>query len=176
MAIDTIIFRDDGKQSFHENPNLDGIEYCKHCRTWHEKLSLESGTKFCAFCYTTHHSRACRAGFGDRCPDPKLDPIHNFLTEECSKNQKFDLSFCKECNCFHSKEAWKMCLEANPPRPGWNEKRKMIWKLRWEVSISDQSGPGLRRERSLFDLAELLRIVPYEYPFSNGKFVHRCNL
>ena len=177
MATDTLVFRDDGRKSYTENPKIYGIKYCKHCRCWHEKLQLETGTKFCAFCYTTHHSKACQAGFGQKCRDPKADPIHEFLGEECSKNQKFDLSFCKPCNCFHSKEAWQLCLENNPPKPQWDSKRKMIWKLRWDVcnqfSVTDSS---LRKERSLFNLDELQRITPHEYPYTNGKFVHHCNV
>src|SRR5579864_5785971 len=168
MAIDTLIFRDDGKTSFLEDPHSYPISYCRHCRTWHEKLALESGTRFCAFCYTTHHSRACRAGFGEKCIDSALDPIHKFLTDECNKHQKFDLSFCKECNCFHSREGWKLCLEANRPTAKWSEARKTLWKLRWDVCTSESAG-SLIKERSLFDIAELARIIPYEYPFSNGR-------
>jgi len=35
---------------------------------------------------------------------------------------------------------------------------------------------SLKRERSLFNVSELSMIVPYEYPFTNGKFVHHCNV
>ncbi|MFI5419753.1 MAG: hypothetical protein ACHQ1H_02175, partial [Nitrososphaerales archaeon] len=157
MAIDTLIFRDDGKPSFLEDPKFYSVGYCRHCQSWHEKLALETGTKFCAFCYTTHHSRACRAGFGERCTEASLDPIHKFLNEECNKHQKFDLSFCKECNCFHSKEAWELCLDRNRPTMRWSEGRKTIWKLRWDVYTSDKSASSVKRERSLFDVAELSR-------------------
>jgi hypothetical protein len=126
--------------------------------------------------YTTHHSRACSAGFGEKCPDPEIDPINNFLTNECAKHQRFDLSFCMECNCFHSKDGWKLCLRNNPPRMGWDERRQMIWKLRWDVCTSDRSSSGMSRERSLFNLQELARITPYEYPFSNAKFVRHRNV
>ena len=175
LAIDTLVFRDDGKSSYVVNPYISGVKYCRHCRSWHEKLSLENGTKFCVFCLTTHHSRACRAGLGQSCPDPSIDPIHDFLGEECSKNQKFDLSFCKECNCFHSKQGWTLCLEANRPKQSWNQNRQTIWKMRWDVCMADGLS-SLKRERSLFNVSELSMIVPYEYPFTNGKFVHHCNV
>jgi hypothetical protein len=175
LAIDTLVFRDDGKSSYVVNPHISGAKYCRHCRAWHERLSLENGTKFCAFCYTTHHSRACRAGLGQSCPDPSIDPIHDFLGDECSKNQKFDLSFCKECNCFHSKQGWTLCLEANHPKQSWNQNRQTIWKMRWDVCMADGLS-SLKRERSLFNVSELSMIVPYEYPFTNGKFVHHCNV
>ncbi|MDA4129451.1 MAG: hypothetical protein OK457_01650 [Thaumarchaeota archaeon] len=176
MAIDTLIFRDDGKPSFIENPKIHSVGYCRHCKVWHEKLALENGTKFCAFCYTTHHSRACRAGFHEKCTDVSVDPIHEFLTEECNKHQKFDLSFCKECNCFHSKKGWEICLDRNRPAKSWNIARKDIWKLRWDVSTSDEAGSSIKRERSLFNPSEMQKIIPYEYPYSSGRFVHHCNV
>ncbi len=161
--------------SYALNPRISTVKYCRHCHTWHEKLSLGNGTKFCAFCYTTHHSRACRAGLDQKCQDASIDPIHDFLSDECSKNQKFDLSFCKECNCFHSKQGWKLCLEANPPKPIWNQSRQTIWKLRWDVCLAEEDS-AMKRERSLFNVSELSMIVPYEFPYSNGKFVHHCNV
>jgi hypothetical protein len=172
LTKDLLIFRDDGKTSYSSNPRILGVKYCKHCRAWHEKLALEGGPKFCAFCYTTHHSKACRSGFGDKCSDPELDPIHEFLVDECSRHQKFDLSFCKDCNCFHSKRGWKICLRANPPKDGWDDKRKLIWRMRWEICTSDIEDSIMSKERSLFDLGELTRITPHVFPFSNGKFVH----
>jgi len=175
LAIDTLVFKDDGKTSYTRNPRISGVKYCRHCRVWHDRLSLETGLRFCSFCYTTHHSRACRAGLGQKCPDPSIDPIHNFLTDECSRNQKFDLSFCSECNCFHSKQGWTICLEANPPKSTWTQSRQTIWKLRWDACTTDGTST-LRRERSLFDTSERSMITPYEYPFSNGKFVHHCKV
>jgi len=176
MAIDTLVFRDDGKVSYLRNPGLSGVKYCRHCKVWHERLSLETGTRFCAFCYTTHHSKACRAGLNEKCADPSVDPIHDFLSEECEKNQKFDLSFCKECNCFHSKQGWKLCLEANRPKLSWNAGRQLVWRTRWDVCTADGNASSMKRERSLFNVSELSMIVPYEYPFSSGKFVHHCNV
>jgi hypothetical protein len=175
MAIDTLVFKDDGKVSYVQNPRISGIKYCRHCRVWHEKLALETGVKFCAFCYTTHHSRACRAGLGQRCQDLSIDPIHEFLSDECSKNQKFDLSFCKECNCFHSMQGWKICLEANRPKSSWTQAAQTVWKMRWDVCMAGTNS-SIKRERSLFNVSELSMIVPYEYPFTNGKFVHHCNV
>lgn len=176
MAIDTLVFRDDGKKSYSSDPAIQGVAYCRYCKMWHEDLTLESGPRFCAFCYTTHHSRACRAGYGEDCPDPSIDPIHHFLTQECSKHQIFDLSFCRECNCFHSSEAWRACLQNHRPRQGWTNKKKLIWKMRWETCVSERSGALMNRERSLFNMTELLRIVPHEYPYSNGKFIHHCHV
>jgi hypothetical protein len=175
LAIDTLVFKDDGKASYTQNPRISGIKYCRHCRVWHDRLSLETGLRFCAFCYTTHHSRACRAGLGQKCPDPSIDPIHYFLSDECARNQKFDLSFCSECNCFHSKQGWTVCLEANRPKTTWIQSRQTIWKLRWDACTTD-SGSTLRRERSLFNTSERSMITPYEYPFTNGKFVHHCKV
>jgi hypothetical protein len=175
LAIDTLVFRDDGNSSYREDPSLSGIMYCKHCRSWHAKLKLETGLEFCAFCSTTHHSRACGAGLGQKCSDPTIDPIHRFMTEECLKNQEFDLSFCRECNCFHSKLGWKVCLEKNRPGARWSQRRKTVWELRWRACRSSEKENALRRERSLFNMEELVRIVPYEYPYSNAKFVHHCN-
>ncbi|MHB2035430.1 MAG: hypothetical protein ACYCPW_01630 [Nitrososphaerales archaeon] len=177
MAIDTIAFRDDGKSSFAADPDQSGIAFCKRCRSWHAKLQLDSGLEFCAFCNTTHHSRACRAGLQESCPDKSIDPIHNFLTRECLKHQEFDLSFCRECNCFHSKQGWRVCLESNRPKRGWSQKRKLVWEMRWQVCGSNKGDSSvIKTERSLFNLTDLMRIVPYEYPFSNGKFVHHCNV
>jgi hypothetical protein len=175
LAIDTLVFKDDGKASYTQNPRILGVKYCRHCKAWHDRLSLETGLRFCAFCYTTHHSKACRSGLGQKCPDPSIDPIHDFLSDECARNQKFDLAFCSECNCFHSKQGWSICLEANRPKPTWTQSRQTIWKLRWEACTLEGNST-LRRERSLFDMSERSMITPYEYPFSNGKFVHHCNL
>jgi hypothetical protein len=175
LAVDTLVFRDDGKTSFVEDPGQMGVKYCKHCRSWHQKLQLETGVEFCAFCNTTHHSRACRAGLGERCPDPKLDPIHEFMTRECLKHQKADLTFCSECNCFHSKQGWKICLENNRPKPTWSERKKLAWQTRWQMCRGSwDESMTMKSNRSLFDLSGLIRTVPYEYPFSNGKFVHHC--
>jgi len=174
MATDTLIFRDDGKSSFTTDPGQDGIMYCKHCGSWHSNPKLDSGTKFCAFCYTTHHSRSCGAGLGEKCPDPSIDPIHSFLEKQCEKHQKFDLSFCVECNCFHSKQAFRICLEKNRPKRSWGKERTLIWKLRWRLCSSSEV--MIKKERSLFNITELMRFVPYEYPFANGRFVHHCNV
>ena len=43
------------------------------------------------------------------------------------------------------------------------------------LHFGDKSN-AVKRERSLYDVSELLRIVPYEYPFSNGRFVHHCTV
>jgi hypothetical protein len=174
LAIDKLVFRDDGVPTFTEDPGFAGIEYCPYCGAWHEALTLVGVTVFCAFCKTTHHSRSCRAGLGERCSDPRADPIHAFLSRECLKHQKFDLSFCRGCNCFHSKEGWKICLEHNRPKANWRKSQKMIWKLRWKICTSAGENSTLRKERSLFNLDDLVRIVPYEYPFSTGRFQHHC--
>jgi hypothetical protein len=168
------VFRDDGVPTFTDDPRFSGIEFCSYCRAWHETLSLVGGALFCSFCKTTHHSRACRAGLGQRCSDPRADPIHVFLSRECLKHQKFDLSFCRGCNCFHSKEGWKVCLEHNRPKPNWHKGRRMIWKLRWKTCTASGERSILCKERSLFNLDDLDRIIPYEYPFSTGKFQHHC--
>ena len=173
MAVDTLAFRDDGTPSFEEDPRLAGVRYCNHCASWHRRLILDTGVEFCAFCNTTHHSRACRAGLGEKCPDPKLDPIHAFMTRECRKHQEFDLSFCAECNCFHSKQGWKNCLRNNRPKSTWSNKRKLLWKKRWDLCRrSDDNGMTMKIERNLFNLSALIRSVPYEYPLSNARFVH----
>jgi hypothetical protein len=175
LAIDTLTFRDDGKESFPNDPRQNGVRYCKHCKAWHAKLQLDMGTKFCAFCFTTHHSRACASGLGEKCKNPAIDPIHGFLTRECHEHQRFDLSFCRECNCFHSKQGWKICLRNNRPERGWSEERRIIWQIRCRASNSLDKRT-IRRERSLFNMAQLIRAVPHEYPFSNGRFIHQCNL
>ncbi|MGI0092046.1 MAG: hypothetical protein ACREBS_10080 [Nitrososphaerales archaeon] len=176
MAIDTLLFRDDGQSSFVQDPMQNNIRYCGHCKSWHAKLQLDSGIEFCAFCNTTHHSRACRAGLGEACPDPSIDHIHSFLVKECSKHQKLDLNFCKECNCSHSKQGWNICLENNKPQRNWSQKKKSIWKTRRQACAINEESSVLRSERSLFNLTDLVRTVPFEYPFSNGRFVHHCNV
>ena len=177
LATDTLVFRDDGKSSFPNDPGQIGVVYCEHCDSWHSRLRLETGLEFCAFCSTTHHSRACRAALGEKCPNPKIDTIHKFLTKECLKHQEFDLSFCKECNCFHSKQGWKLCLQKNRPKPAWSQKKKLVWQMRWRVCGSrEEENAVMKSERSLFNLADLIRTVPYEYPYSNARFVHHCNV
>lgn len=175
MAIDTLVFREEGSPSFSTDPGQNGVRYCDHCKAWHARLQLEVGTEFCAFCSTTHHSRACGAGLGERCPNPSIDPIHAFLTRECHDHQKFDLNFCRECNCFHSNQGWKICLERNPINPSWSHERKLIWEMRWRATRSKASRK-IKSERSLFNMAQLIKAIPYEYPFSNAKFVHHCNV
>ena len=58
----------------------------------------------------------------------------------------------------------------------WSQKRKIVWEMRWQVCRSSERNGTMKSERSLFNLTELIRIVPYEYPFSNAKFVHHCNV
>lgn len=176
MARDILIFRDDGKLSFTTDPGQDGIRYCEYCGSWHASLKLESGTEFCGFCYTTHHSRACGAGLREKCAGATIDPIHDFLSKECSKHQKFELNFCGECNCFHSKKAWRICLEKNRPKRAWSKDRKLVWEFRWQLCGSGDAERMVTKERSLFNMTELIRFVPYECPFSNGKFIHHCNV
>lgn len=176
MVVDSIVFRDEGKASFQNDPHQKGVIYCSYCRSWHVKFKLAMGTEFCAFCSTTHHSQACRAGLGEKCPDTNVDPIHNFLTRECRRKQKFDLNFCSECNCFHSNQGWRICLENNKPKSGWSEKRKLIWKMRWQLTrTGEMESKSLKRERSLFNMTESMRLVPRDYPFASSKFVCRSN-
>jgi hypothetical protein len=171
------VFRDDGRESFLEDPRRNGVRHCKHCNAWHAKLQLEMGTEFCAFCFTTHHSRACASGLGEKCKNPRIDPIHGFLIRECHLHQRFDLSFCRECNCFHSKQGWKICLENNIPKRGWSNERRVIWEIRWSASSHSLDTRTIKsEERSLFNISQLIRAVPYEYPFSNGKFIHHCKV
>ena len=175
MAVDTLLFRDDGKSSFEEDPMQINVKYCRHCKSWHEKLQLDSGIAFCAFCNTTHHWRACKAGLAEICPDPTIDPIHKFLENECLKHQRLNLNFCREYNCFHSKQGWVVCLENNKPQRNWSEKKRSIWETRWQVCAAHKNHSSvLKSERSLFNLTDLVRTAPYEYPFSNGRFVHHC--
>ena len=171
MATDALIFKDDGKPSFEADPGYRGVVKCTHCGAWHERLKLDIGKEFCAFCLTSHHSRACGAGLGEKCTQPHADPIHAFVEKECLSHQRFDLSFCHACNCFHSKEGWKICLEKNKPKRSWSSERKQIWKLRWRVCAMINS---LKKDRSIFDVRELSRLMPLEYPLSAGKFVHNC--
>lgn len=171
MVSDVLLFKDNGRPSFEKDPGQKGVVLCRHCGAWHERLQLEIGKEFCAFCMTTHHSRACSAGLGEDCIRPNADPIHKFITKECLNHQMFDLSFCHECNCFHSKEAWKLCLEKNKPSLSWSPERKRIWKLRWNVSTAK----SLKRDRSLFDSRELSRLTPLEFPHSTGRFVRNSN-
>lgn len=173
MATDALVFKDDGKPSFEADPGQRGVVKCAHCGAWHERLRLEIGKEFCAFCLTTHHSRACGAGLGEECSHPNSDPIHSFIEKECLKHQRFDLSYCRECNCFHSKEAWKLCLQKNRPKQSWSSERKRVWKLRWQVSGVRNS---LQKDRSLFDTREMSRLTPLEYPLSSGKFVRNCSV
>lgn len=173
MATDSLLFKDDGKPSFKADPCQKGVVFCAHCGTWHERLQFDNRKEFCAFCLTTHHSRACGAGLGEKCIQPEADPIHEFITRECQNHQRFDLSFCRECNCFHSKEAWKVCLLKNKLEPSWSAERKQIWKLRWSVC---DTGKSLQTDRSLFDSRELSRLTPLEYPLSSGRFVRNCKV
>ena len=175
-VVDSLVFKDEGKPSFIQNPVQDGVKFCAFCNAWHKARSLDNGTEFCAFCNTTHHSEACRVGLRDKCPDPIVDPIHQFLEEECSRHQKFDLGFCPECNCFHSKPAWLVCLTNNKPLLSWSPTRRMLWNLRWEACNSRQEMPSIKLQRSIFNAEELVRIVPHKYPYSNAKFVHHCNV
>ncbi len=178
MTIDSIVFREEGNPSFKQNPSQNGVSYCEFCKAWHTKLKLEAGIEFCAFCNTTHHSRACRAGLRERCNDPSVDPIHNFLSQECKRQQRFDLNFCGDCNCFHSKHGWKICLENHKPKSNWSKERKLIWKMRWQSSRSSETERKviMKRERNLFDQTEAMRLVPYEYPLSSAKFIRQSNL
>ena len=177
MAVDSIVFRDDGDSSYEQDPHMSGVSYCRRCMSWHSKLKLESGTEFCAFCNTSHHSRACKAGLGERCSDPSVDPIHKYLSAECKRQQRFDLSFCAECNCFHSIQGWKICLQNNKPKSNWSKERRLIWRLRWKVSRSSETARKvMKKERSVFDQTESARLVPYEYPLSRAKFVRRTKL
>ncbi len=173
MATETLLFKDDGKPSFETDPGQKGVVLCRHCGRWHERLQLEIGKEFCAFCLTTHHSRACGAGLGEKCAQPHADPIYEFITKECQSHQRFDLSFCRECNCFHSKKAWKICLQKNRPKPSWSKERKHTWKLRWSVCGTTKS---MKKDWSIFDSRQMSRLTPLEYPMSNGRFVRNSKV
>ena len=172
-VIDSLVFKDDGRPSFLENPIQEGVGLCNFCNAWHNSRASKNGIEYCAFCDTSHHSSACKAGLHDECPDPVADLIHGFLDEECSRQQKFDLSFCRGCNCFHSKPAWSVCLTNNMPQKNWSPTKRMLWTLRWEASNTNQK---LKQERSLFNKEDLIRIVPNKYPFGNTKFIHHCEV
>ncbi|MDG6996743.1 MAG: hypothetical protein JRN52_12545 [Nitrososphaerota archaeon] len=170
MSMDSLVFQEDGRASYLEDPKRHGILYCRHCKAWHFRPRLETGTEFCAFCSTTHHSRACGAGLREKCSTVR-DPIHEFLSAECERQRKLDLSFCVECNCYHSKRGWKICLERNRPKSSWSQRRKLFWRIRWNACSGAQDSE-FRTERSLFNKTELERILPYEYPLAKSKFEH----